>query len=59
MAKLKPDVLSRYFTEETLKNVYNYERHVAIGEALDVAGELGGYNLHWAWASGFAAGRAA
>jgi predicted Rossmann fold flavoprotein len=30
----------------------------AIGEALDVAGELGGYNLHWAWASGFSAGQA-
>lgn len=30
----------------------------AIGEALDVAGELGGFNLHWAWASGVAAGRA-
>ncbi len=30
----------------------------AIGEALDVAGELGGFNLHWAWASGFAAGQA-
>ena len=30
----------------------------AIGEALDVAGELGGYNLHWAWASGFCAGMA-
>ena len=29
----------------------------AIGEALDVAGELGGYNLHWAWASGFVAGQ--
>lgn len=29
----------------------------AIGEALDVAGELGGFNLHWAWASGVAAGR--
>ena len=27
-----------------------------IGEVLDVTGELGGYNLHWAWASGFAAG---
>ena len=22
-----------------------------IGEALDVAGMLGGYNIHWAWAS--------
>lgn len=30
----------------------------ALGEALDVAGDLGGYNLHWAWASGCAAGQA-
>lgn len=29
-----------------------------IGEALDVTGWLGGYNFHWAWASGAAAGRA-
>lgn len=29
-----------------------------IGELLDVTGLLGGYNLHWAWASGMAAGRA-
>jgi predicted Rossmann fold flavoprotein len=29
-----------------------------IGEVMDVTGELGGYNLHWAWASGFAAGQA-
>jgi predicted Rossmann fold flavoprotein len=28
-----------------------------IGELLDVTGQLGGYNLHWAWASGYAAGR--
>jgi predicted flavoprotein YhiN len=27
-----------------------------IGEVVDVTGELGGYNLHWAWASGVAAG---
>ncbi|BBD07407.1 NAD(P)/FAD-dependent oxidoreductase [Desulfovibrio ferrophilus] len=26
-----------------------------IGEVLDVTGELGGYNLHWAWASAHAA----
>ncbi|MDR3045923.1 MAG: NAD(P)/FAD-dependent oxidoreductase [Desulfovibrio sp.] len=26
------------------------------GEVLDVTGQLGGYNLHWAWASGKAAG---
>ena len=28
-----------------------------VGELLDVTGLLGGYNLHWAWASGMAAGR--
>ncbi|WP_462327903.1 BaiN/RdsA family NAD(P)/FAD-dependent oxidoreductase [Desulfobaculum sp.] len=28
------------------------------GEVVDVTGWLGGYNLHWAWASGFAAGEA-
>ena len=27
------------------------------GEILDVTGQLGGYNLHWAWASGYAAGQ--
>ena len=29
-----------------------------VGEAVDVTGELGGYNFQWAWASGAAAGRA-
>jgi predicted flavoprotein YhiN len=29
-----------------------------IGEAVDVTGWLGGYNFQWAWASGFAAGKA-
>lgn len=29
------------------------------GEVLDLCGQLGGYNLHWAWASSWAAGRAA
>jgi len=28
-----------------------------VGEVLDVSGHLGGYNLHWAWASGHAAGQ--
>ncbi len=28
------------------------------GEVVDVTGELGGFNLHWAWASGTAAGKA-
>jgi len=28
-----------------------------VGEVVDVTGQLGGYNLHWAWASGYAAGQ--
>jgi predicted Rossmann fold flavoprotein len=31
----------------------------AAGEALDVDGPCGGYNLHWAWASGLVAGQCA
>lgn len=31
----------------------------AAGEALDVDGPCGGYNLHWAWSSGILAGRSA
>ena len=31
----------------------------ACGELLNVCGDCGGYNLHWAWASGIAAGKAA
>ncbi|MCE5334427.1 MAG: NAD(P)/FAD-dependent oxidoreductase [Desulfobacteraceae bacterium] len=30
-----------------------------LGEVMDVTGQLGGYNLHWAWASGHAAGECA
>ena len=29
-----------------------------VGEVLDVTGWLGGYNLQWAWSSGYCAGRA-
>jgi predicted Rossmann fold flavoprotein len=29
-----------------------------IGEAVDVTGQLGGFNFQWAWASGMAAGNA-
>ena len=28
-----------------------------IGEVVDVTGQLGGYNLHWAWVSGYTAGQ--
>ncbi|MBR4891781.1 MAG: NAD(P)/FAD-dependent oxidoreductase, partial [Alphaproteobacteria bacterium] len=27
------------------------------GEVIDITGDLGGFNLHWAWASGFVAGK--
>ena len=33
------------------------ENLFVVGELLDVTGLLGGYNLHWAWASGMAAAR--
>jgi len=28
-----------------------------IGEVMDITGYLGGYNLQWAWSSGYAAGQ--
>ena len=28
-----------------------------IGEVIDVTGQLGGYNLQWAWSSGYCAGQ--
>jgi hypothetical protein len=27
------------------------------GEIMDVDGDCGGYNLHWAWSTGYIAGR--
>ncbi|MFQ7062517.1 MAG: hypothetical protein ACLRQY_07270 [[Clostridium] leptum] len=32
---------------------------VACGELLDIDGDCGGYNLQWAWSSGFVAGKSA
>lgn len=46
------EVSSKTMESVKVKNLY------FIGEVLDVVGQLGGYNLHWAWASGFAAGKA-
>lgn len=40
LAALKPDVLSRLFTEQSLKQVYNFKEHVATGEALEAKGAL-------------------
>ena len=28
-----------------------------IGEVVDVTGHLGGYNIQWAWSSGYVAGQ--
>ncbi|QMT41286.1 DNA methyltransferase [Neisseria shayeganii] len=40
LAALPPDKLSRAFTDWTLKNVYDYETHVKIGEELETRGAL-------------------
>ena len=46
------------FNPHTLESYTLPGLHV-VGEALDVDAPCGGYNLHWAWASGLLAGRAA
>ncbi len=43
---------------ETLESLRQPGLYV-VGEAMDADGPCGGYNLHWAWASGLRAGRAA
>jgi DNA modification methylase len=35
MAGYGPDVLAKMFTERSLQTIYDYEQHVALGEALD------------------------
>lgn len=52
----KGGVLTSEFNSKTLeskkiKGVY------ACGEVLDIDGDCGGYNLQWAWASGYTAGK--
>ena len=42
-----------YFQSKSCKGLY------LCGELLDVDGDCGGFNLHWAWATGLAAGEAA
>jgi predicted Rossmann fold flavoprotein len=43
---------------ETMASLLAPGLHLA-GEVLDVDGDCGGFNLQWAWSSGFLAGRAA
>lgn len=40
LAGMGPDMLAKTFTEWTLKNVYDYETHIKIGEALEARGAL-------------------
>lgn len=44
---------TREIDPKTLKSKI-YDKLYLIGEILDVDGDCGGYNLHWAWASAFA-----
>ncbi|MGV1119200.1 DNA methyltransferase [Xanthomonas translucens] len=40
LAQLGPDKLANLFTEYTLREIYNYETHVRIGEELEARGAL-------------------
>lgn len=40
LAALPPDQMSRLFTEQTLREVYDYDAHIRIGEELDGRGAL-------------------
>jgi predicted Rossmann fold flavoprotein len=46
------------FDASTLRSLH-HPRLFAAGECLDIDGPCGGFNLHWAWASGYTAGTAA
>ncbi len=45
------ELSSKTFETRKIKSLY------FIGEVVDVTGWLGGYNLQWAWSSGFSAGQ--
>ncbi len=45
------ELSSKTFEVKKVKNLY------FIGEVVDVTGWLGGYNLQWAWSSGYCAGQ--
>ncbi|HJO56562.1 MAG TPA: NAD(P)/FAD-dependent oxidoreductase, partial [Candidatus Scalindua sp.] len=45
------ELSSKTFEARKVKGLY------FIGEVVDVTGWLGGYNLQWAWSSGFSAGQ--
>jgi predicted Rossmann fold flavoprotein len=49
-------VSTRFLSSKTMA-VKHIPSVYFIGEVVDVTGELGGYNLHWAWASAMAAAK--
>lgn len=51
-------ILTDEFSKETLESK-NQPGLYACGEILDIDGDCGGYNLQWAWASGYIAGMSA
>ncbi len=51
-------VCPRQFSPLTMESLTDGGLYAA-GEVLDVHGDCGGYNLHWAWATGHIAGTAA
>lgn len=51
-------ILTDEFSQETLESK-NQSGLYACGEILDIDGDCGGYNLQWAWASGYIAGMSA
>jgi predicted flavoprotein YhiN len=50
-------ISTRFLSSKTMA-VKHIPNVYFIGEVVDVTGELGGYNLHWAWASAVAAAKA-
>ncbi len=51
-------VAPQQFSPETMESKRDGGLYAA-GEILDVHGDCGGYNLHWAWATGFLSGSVA
>ena len=51
-------ILTEEFCDKTMESRL-VPRLYACGEVLDVDGDCGGYNLQWAWSSGYLAGRSA
>ena len=49
-------IVTRDFNPETMES-YLVPGLYACGEVLDVDGDCGGYNLQWAWSSGYCAGK--